>query len=113
MAYNLGQLIVFSVKFLDAAGADVDPTTVEFWLREEVDGTELHWILTPPATVVQTPAGMNAITRDSAGDFHVNFIARKPERITVHWIGSTAVTVRPAQDVVYVRHSGIVAIDHP
>lgn len=113
MSFNLGQLIVFSVKFLDAAGADVDPASVEFWLREEIDGTELHWILTPPATVVLTPTGMNDITRDSAGDFHVNFIARKPERITVQWIGATAVTVIPAQQAVFVRHSGITALYHP
>jgi hypothetical protein len=107
---DLGELHTFTQTFNTAAGALVDPASVVFWLREEVDGTELQWILTPPATAVLTPAGFAAISRTSIGLFTVAYTTRKPERVTGQWIGAGTVLVNPPETLL-VRHSIISGIE--
>jgi hypothetical protein len=107
---EIGSLAVFSKNFQNAAGADADPDLVQFYLREEVDGTELEWSITGAGGGAVTPAGMNAIVKDSTGDFHVNFVCRKPERITGYWRGvGTIYDASPL--TVFVRHSLIQIVD--
>lgn len=108
---EIGELYVFTQKFTTAAGVDADPTLVEFWLREGIDGTELQWTMTGATGVaVTTPTGMNALVKDSVGDFHLNFNARKPERISAQWVGAGTVLVFPPETV-FVRHSSIAALE--
>lgn len=108
---EVGELKVFTQKFTTSAGVDADPTLVEFWLREEIDGMELQWTMTGATGVaVTTPAGMNPLVKDSVGDFHLNFSARKPERITGQWVGAGTVSVFPPETV-FVRHSLITALE--
>jgi hypothetical protein len=113
MSIEIGELHTFSQKFTTSAGVDADPATVEFWLREGIDGTELQWTITNPGLVTTSPTGFSSvIVRDSAGDFHLDFNARKPERLTGHWVGVGTVLVN-APETVFVRYSGIFAIDNP
>jgi hypothetical protein len=113
MSIEIGEVHRFSQKFTDAAGADADPVFVEFWLREGVDGTELQWTYTTIGPVTTSPAGFSSIiAKDSVGDFHLDFNARKPERLTGHWVGVGTVLVN-APETVFVRYSGISAIDNP
>lgn len=109
MAYKLGETIIATATFLDSTGAVTDPTTLSLYVREEIDGTELEWLFTPPATATTTPAGMNAVVRDSAGVFHVNFVARKPERHTFHWRANAGTSVSVAQGIkaAFVNHAEI------
>ena len=110
---DIGELYSFVQKFTDSAGVDDDPLLVEFFLREEVDGTELMWTMTGATGVaVITPAGMNPLVKDSGGDFHLDFNARKPERLTAQWRGVGTVMVYPPETV-FVRHSLIVQLDPP
>lgn len=110
---EIGELYVFSQKFTTTAAVDADPAVVELWLREGIDGTELRWTITNPGLVTTSPTGFSSvIVRDSVGDFHLNFNARKPERLTAQWIGVGTVLDHPPETV-FVRHSGINAIDHP
>ena len=107
---NIGSTLTFSVTFTNAAGAAADPGLATFWLREEIDGTELQWSLVPPAGAAVTPSGMKPIVRDSAGVFHLSFAARKPERHTGFCV-STGTIFQSSEDVIFVRHSAIGAID--
>lgn len=110
---EIGELYSFVQKFTTSAGVDADPAFVEFWLREEVDGTELQWTYTTSGAVTTSPTGFTSvIVRDSAGDFHLDFNARKPERLTAQWVGTGTVLVYPPETV-FVRHSLIVALDPP
>jgi len=111
---HIGSQISWSVLFTNAAGADADPSVVKFWLREEIDGTELSWTYSAsPVSGTHYPAGMNAIVKDSVGDYSLAFVARKAERHSGVWVGSGAVYQVPAPTVVFVRHSPIAAIDAP
>ena len=107
---EIGTLIVWSKLFTNAAGAAADPDVVRFKLREEVDGTELEWSYTTSGAVVVTPTGQNNIVRDSAGTFHVNFVSRKPERLTGYWLGTGAI-FQASTVTVMVRHSLITSVD--
>lgn len=108
---QLGEQITFTQKFTTSAGVDADPTTVSFFLREEVDGTELEWSMTgATGVVISTPTGMNAIVKDSTGDYHLAFTARKPERISAQWTGPGTVLVFAAETV-FVRHSAIALLE--
>lgn len=114
MSYNLGDLVVFSQEFLNASGVDADPTVVTMYLREEIDGTELLWIFNAvPVSGVDFPAGMNAMVKDSAGHYHVSYVARKPERLTAQFTGSGNSVNQSDVQTAFVRHSGVVALDHP
>lgn len=107
MSYSIGSLIVFAKKFTDAAAADADPTVVKFFLREELDGTELEWTYAAvPVQGTDYPTGMNPVVKDSTGDYHVNWIARKAERQTGRWRGS-GVIFQASETVEFVRHSAL------
>ncbi len=111
MSIDLGDSHTFVQKFTTTAGVDADPTTVFFYLREEIDGTELEWSMTgATGVVIATPAGMNPIVKDSAGDFHVVFTPRKPERHTAQWSGAGTVLVHKAETL-FVRHSPITLLE--
>jgi hypothetical protein len=107
----VGELKRFIQKFVDSSGVDADPAFTEFWLREEIDGTELRWTYTLSGAVTTSPTGFTSvIVRDSAGDYHLDFNARKPERITGQWVGAgTVLAFEP--ETVFVRHSLIVALE--
>jgi hypothetical protein len=108
---EIGSLIVFTKKFINAAGADADPALVEFWLREEVDGAELQWTkVGGVGGAVVTPGGMNPIVFVDTGDYSLSFVTRKPERITGFWRGAGTI-FDAAVSTVLVRHSLIVAVD--
>ncbi len=110
---EIGGLIVWSKVFTDAAGAATDPAVVHFWLREEVDGTELEWTYTTIGAVTTSPAGFTSvIVRASAGTFSLSEPARKPERLTGWWQGVGTI-FQSAPLTVLVRHSPIAAIDPP
>lgn len=112
MSVNIGGLLVFSQKFTDANGADADPTVVKFYLREEIDGTELEWTFNAvPVEGTDYPAGMNPIVKDSTGDYHVNFVSRKPERHTGRWRGSGTI-FQASESTQFVRHS-LLALAEP
>jgi hypothetical protein len=82
-------------------------------LREEVDGTELQWTCNGTGGATTSPTGFTSvIIFDSTGDYHLDYNARKPERLTAQWRGVGTVVVFPPETV-FVRHSGIVAIDNP
>ena len=107
----VGELVTFVQKFTTTAGVDDDPAFVELWVREEIDGTELRWTYTTSGAVTTSPTGFSSvIVRDSAGDFHLDFNARKPERLTAQWTGVGTVLVY-LPETVFVRHSLIVALE--
>lgn len=113
MAYFAGSTLVYSKKFIDSAGADADPTTVQFYLRESVDGTDLEWTFNAvPVAGTHYPVGFNPIVKDSVGDYHVNVVARKPERYTGMWVGVGAI-YDASLTTYFVRHSDIAMIDDP
>lgn len=104
---NIGSLKVWSKHFEDSVGADADPVVVKFFLREEIDGTELEWTYAAsPVQGTDYPTGMNPVVKDSTGDYHVNFVIRKAERHTGYWRGS-GTTFDASQETVLVRHSGV------
>jgi len=102
---EIGALITWSQNFTNSAGADADPTVVKFYLREEVDGTELEWTYAAvPVEGTDYPTGMNAVVKDSTGDYHVDFVTRKAERHTGRWRGSGTI-FQASASTVFVRHS--------
>lgn len=107
----VGSKITWAVKFTDGAGADADPDEVRFLLREGIDGTELEWIYAAvPVEGTHYPTGMDPIAKDSAGDYSLPFIARKPERHTGFWLGSGTVD-QTTQNTVFIRHSLLEAME--
>lgn len=111
---QIGSQLTWSVHFTNAAGADADPTTVHFWLREEIDGTERQWIYNAaPVEGTHYPTGTNPIVKDSTGDYSVAYVAEKAERHTGVWVGSGTVFQSPSPSVVFVRHSPISEIENP
>jgi hypothetical protein len=108
---EVGDLIVWSKVFTNAAGAGTDPDVVTFFLREEVDGTELEWSYTTSGAVTTSPTGFTSvIVRASAGTFSLSEVGRKPERLTGWWRGAgTIFQARPL--TIFVRHSLIHAIE--
>lgn len=114
MSLNIAQTFTFTVNFLDAAGADVDPTVVKMYLREEIDATELEWTYNAaPVEGTHYPVGMNPVVRDSAGDYHVLFLFRKAERHTCFFagFGNNVVTTVQNQRTMFVRHAGIALVE--
>jgi hypothetical protein len=114
MSYQIAQTFSFSVQFLDSVGADVDPTVVKMYLREEIDGTELEWTFdAAPTEGTHYPTGMNPIVKDSVGDYHTLFLFRKAERHTCFFagFGNGVVSTVQNQRTVFVRHAGIVLVE--
>ncbi len=108
---NIGSALTFSVEFFDSSNAAADPTAVFFWLRENIDGTELEWTYNAaPVSGVDYPVGANPMVKDSAGNYHVVWASRKAERHTGFWQGTGAV-VQTSQVTAFVRHSDIAALE--
>lgn len=108
MSQCVGELKVWSKKFTDSVGADADPTVVKFFLREELTATELEWTYNAaPVSGTDYPTGMNPLVKDSTGDYHVNFVYRKPERHTGRWQGSGTI-FQAGEETTLVRHSALV-----
>ncbi len=113
MSIALGTLHTFAHVFVNGAGSPTDPTVVKFYLREEVDGTELEWTYAAvPVAGTDYPVGMNPIVRNGAGDFEVDYIARKPERVSAFFLGTGAVA-DGAPSTLFVRHASIAILDPP
>lgn len=108
----IGQLLTFSIQFTNTSGIAADPTVVKFYLREEVDGTELEWTYNAaPTEGTHYPTGMNPVVRDSAGAYHVAFVARKPERHTGVWKGSGNSVNQSSLTTAFVRHATIALVE--
>ena len=110
MSAKLGEHVSFTAHFATTAGTDTDPTTVKMFLREEIDGTELEWTYAgSPVSGTDYPTGMNPVVKDSTGDYSVLFVARKAERITVHWkfTNSSRLVATQNPSTVFVRHAAI------
>jgi hypothetical protein len=102
-----------SPTFATSAGTATDPTVVKFYLREEVDGTELEWTYNAsPTSGTHYPVGMQPIVRASAGVYSVAYDSRKPERVTGMWVG-TGTVYNATQETLFVRHPGIEFLDSP
>ena len=114
MAYKLGDQVSFTAHFATAAGTDTDPTTVKFFLREELDQTELEWTYNAtPTEGTHYPVGQNAVVKDSTGDYSVLYVARKAERLTAYWkqTNATLLVVTQNLSTVFVRHAGIALVE--
>lgn len=114
MSIALGDRYTFSCPtFATAAGTATDPTTVKFYLREEIDGTELEWTYNAaPTAGTHYPVGMQPIVRASAGVFSVAYDSRKPERVTGLFVG-TGTVYGSTQLTLFVRHVEIGFLDSP
>lgn len=107
---KIGDQFVFTGHFENSSGADVDPTVVKLFLREELDGTELEWTYAAiPVAGTDYPVGQSAMAKDSTGDYSVTFITRKAERITALWraTGNSVATITQNVVTLLVRHAGI------
>ncbi len=113
MSISIGTSYTFTHVFLNDAGSATDPSVVKFYLREHVDGTELEWTYNAaPVSGTHYPVGMNPIVRNGAGDFEVDYVSRKPERVTGMFVG-TGTVFDSAQATLFVRHAEIAALDPP
>lgn len=113
MSIELGTRHTFGHVFRDGDGDATDPTVVKFYLREEVDGTELEWTYNAvPVAGTHYPVGMNPIVRNGAGDFEVAYDARKPERVSGFFLG-TGTVYEGVAFTLFVRHSAIAILDPP
>lgn len=107
MSYFIGSTLTYSKKFTNSSGSDADPATVRFVLQEAIDGTELEWrYSTTPVAGTHFPVGATAMVRDSEGDYHVSYIARKTERHVGYWLGS-GVVYDSSQTTYFVRHGDV------
>lgn len=103
----IGDSITYSVVI----PGEADPTQLNFWLREAIDGTEFEWTYADsPVEGVQYPTGGNPITRSSAGHYALVWVARKAERLVGTWEASGTVHYSTTTTTL-VRHSDVVAID--
>lgn len=109
---HIGQAITYSVVFTNSSGVETDPTTIRFFLREGVDGTELEWTYNAAAVEgTHYPVGANAVVRSSAGNFSVKWVSRKPERHVGFWSGAGNSVDQTSQTTYFVRHSDVELID--
>lgn len=113
MSLYVGDRYTFTKVFL-LGSTPTDPTTsIKFWLREHIDGTELEWTYdASPVAGTHYPVGMNAMVRNSAGSYSVPYDTRKPERQTGLFVGVGTV-FDAEQTTIFVRHSEIEAIEDP
>lgn len=114
MSIALGNRYTFSSPtFQTSAGTATDPTTVKFYMREHVDGTELEWTYNAsPTAGTHYPVGMQPIVRASAGVYSVAYDSRKPERVTGFWVG-TGTVYDAVMETLFVRHAELALIDPP
>lgn len=108
---QIGQALTYSIVFTNSSSIAADPTVVQFWLREAVDGTELEWTYNAaPVEGTHYPTGANPIVKDSTGTYHVIWVSRKPERHVGFWSGPGVVN-QSSQTTAFVRHSDVAGID--
>lgn len=113
MSVILGNRYTFSHTFTNSSGTATDPTAIKFYMREEVDGTELEWTYNAsPTSGVHYPVGMQPIVRASQGVYTVAYDTRKPERVTGFYVG-TGTVYDAAAYTLFVRHSPIEFLDDP
>lgn len=113
MSIALGTRYTFAHTFLNSAGSAADPTVVKFYLREEVDGTELEWTFNAaPVAGTHYPVGMNPIVKNGTGDYEVEYDARKPERVSAFFLG-TGTVYEGVPFTLFVRHAAIAILDPP
>jgi len=115
MSVALGNRYTFtSPTFQTSAGTATDPTVAtKFYLREEIDGTELEWTYAAsPTAGTHYPVGMQPLVRVSAGLFTLAYDTRKPERVTGLWVG-TGTVFDAVQQTLFVRHVEIGFLDSP
>jgi hypothetical protein len=110
---HIGQLLTFSVVFTNnTTGVATDPTTVSFFLREAIDGTELQWTYNAaPVEGTHYPTGANPVVKDSTGTYHVAWVSRKAERHAGVWRGTGNSVNQASQTTAFVRHSDVVLVD--
>ncbi len=110
---HIGQAVTFSVVFTHiTSGVETDPTVVEFWLRENVIGTESYWVYNASHVEgTHYPTGGNPIVRATAGNYSVVWVTRNPERHVGFWEGSGNSADQASQTTVFVRHSDIEEVD--
>lgn len=111
---NIGDQTSFTAHFATITGTDTDPTTVKFFLREELDGTELEWTYAgSPVQGTDYPTGMNPVVKDSAGDYSVLYICRKAERVTgiFKYTNTALLVLTQNQKTVFVRHAGVALVE--
>lgn len=111
---HIGSTITWEVQFTDTDSGDAaDPDTVEFFLREEIDGTELRWIYSEsPSEGTHYPEGFSAMTKEGTGNYRVRERARKPERHSGLFVGSgNDGNDQVFEMTVFVRHSPIASRD--
>lgn len=107
---TIGTTITFSATFVNSSGSAADPDTVEFFLRESIDGTELEWTYNAaPTEGTDYPDDANPVVRDSAGVYHVAWVARKAERHIGHFKASGTVPDQSAETTYLVRHTEVEA----
>lgn len=113
MSVALGSSYTYTFHVENSSGADADPATVRFWLREQIDGTELQWTFNAvPVSGTHYPVGMNPIVKDSVGDYSLVWVTRKPERNTGFWQGIGTVDYS-TQETLFVRHAEVEAVENP
>jgi len=113
MSIALGTLYTFAHVFPNDLGVAADPGVVKFYAREHVDGTELEWTYNvSPVAGTHYPVGMNPIVRNSAGNYDLDYVARKPERVTGFWLG-TGTIFDSVQQTLFVRHAESATVDPP
>lgn len=113
MSVALGTRYPFTYTFVNSSGTATDPTAAKFYLREEVDGTELEWTYAAiPVSGTHYPAGMQAMTKTGTSTYAVPYDTRKPERVTGFFVGTGAV-YDSRQLTLFVRHAGIATLDPP
>ncbi len=114
MSVALGTRYVFGPHtFRNAAGTATDPTTIKFFMREEVDGTELEWTYNAAAVEgTHYPVGMQPIVKNGTGIYQLSYDARKPERVSGALVG-TGTVVESVPFTLFVRHSDIETLDDP
>lgn len=108
----VGSTVTFAHVF-EVSGTPTDPTSIRLLVREGIDGVELEWIYNAaPVSGTHYPVGMNPIARNGAGNFDLDFVARKAERLTGIWIGTGTVN-DSAQQTFLIRHTDVQAIENP
>lgn len=113
MSISLGTRHSFEHTFLNGSGVETNPSSVKFYLREHVDGTELEWTFNAsPVEGTHYPTGMQPIVKSGTSTYSVAYDARKPERVTGTFVSSGTV-YEGVQLTLFVRHAEIESLDAP
>ena len=80
-AYQVGDLVRISAAFTNEAGAAADPTTVTLLVK-------LRYVIGSTATTYTYPTN---ITKDSTGNYHVDFTPTTEGIWDYRWVGTGSV----------------------